>query len=185
MVELLLHPQKMAKVKAELNSVIGEKRVIEESDISRLPYLQATIKEVLRVHPAAPLLAPHASEEETLVKGYRIPKNTTIFVNIWAISRDPNIWKDPESFEPERFLGKDIIDFQGQHFELIPFGTGRRICPGLPLASRMLPCMLATLCHNFDWEIEASAASKSLQREDVFGLALHKKTPFWAIPIKL
>nr|A0A1D8QMG4.1 RecName: Full=Carnosic acid synthase; AltName: Full=Cytochrome P450 76AK8; Short=RoCYP76AK8; AltName: Full=Miltiradien-20-al synthase; AltName: Full=Pisiferic acid synthase [Salvia rosmarinus]AOW42546.1 cytochrome P450 76AK8 [Salvia rosmarinus] len=184
MVELLLHPDKMAKLKAELKSVLGEKSIVEESDISRLPYLLATVKEVLRYHPAAPLLAPHAAEEETQVSGYIIPKNTKMFINVWSITRDPSIWKNPESFEPERFLDSEI-DFGGQHFELIPFGSGRRICPGMPLASRMLQCMVATLCHNFDWELEKGAESKQLQREDVFGLALQKKIPLRAVPIKV
>nr|A0A1D8QMD1.1 RecName: Full=Carnosic acid synthase; AltName: Full=Cytochrome P450 76AK6; Short=SfCYP76AK6; AltName: Full=Miltiradien-20-al synthase; AltName: Full=Pisiferic acid synthase [Salvia fruticosa]AOW42544.1 cytochrome P450 76AK6 [Salvia fruticosa] len=184
MVELLLHPDKLAKLKAELKSVVGDKSIIEESDISKLPYLQATVKEVLRYHPAAPLLAPHLAEEETQLNGYIIPKNTKIFINDWTISRDPSIWKNPEMFEPERFLDNDI-DFCGQHFELIPFGSGRRICPGLPLASRMLHCMVATLCHNFDWELEKGTESKQLQREDVFGLALQKKIPLRAIPIKV
>lgn len=183
MVELLLHPEILAKVKAELKSVIGEKRTIEESDISKLPYLKAVVKESLRFHPPAPLLIPREAVEETRVNGYRIPKGTKMFVNYWAISRDPSIWKDPESFEPKRFLGKDV-DWGGQHFELIPLGTGRRICPGLPLATRMVHSMVATLCHNFDWELEQGDKSKSIQREDVFGLALLKKTPLRAIPIK-
>ncbi|XP_042016944.1 carnosic acid synthase-like [Salvia splendens] len=184
MVELLLHPDTMAKLKAELKSVLGGKKIVEETDISRLPYLQATIKELLRYHPVAPLLSPHVAERETEVNGYIIPKDTKVFVNFWAISRDPNIWKNPDSFEPERFLDSEI-DFRGQHYELIPFSSGRRNCPGMPLASRMLPCMVATMCHNFDWELEIGNESKQLQREDVFGLALQKKTPLRAIPIKV
>nr|A0A1D8QMD2.1 RecName: Full=Carnosic acid synthase; AltName: Full=Cytochrome P450 76AK7; Short=RoCYP76AK7; AltName: Full=Miltiradien-20-al synthase; AltName: Full=Pisiferic acid synthase [Salvia rosmarinus]AOW42545.1 cytochrome P450 76AK7 [Salvia rosmarinus] len=184
MVELLLHPDKLAKLKAELKSFLGEKSLVEGSDISKLPYLQATIKEVFRFHPAAPLLGPREAVEETQINGYTIPKNAKIMVNFWAMTRDPSIWKNPESFEPERFLGKDI-DYEGQHFELIPFGSGRRICPGMPLASRMLHCMVATLCHNFDWELEGGAESKQRQREDVFGLALQKKFPLRAKPIKV
>ncbi|KAL1535773.1 unspecific monooxygenase [Salvia divinorum] len=184
-VELLLHPDKMTKLKAELKSVLGSKqRVVEESDISRLPYLQATVKEVFRYHPVAPLLSPHVAEDETQLNGYVIPKNTKMFVNFWGITRDPSIWKNPECFEPERFLDKDI-DFGGQHFELIPFSSGRRICPGLPLAGRMVQCMVATLCHNFDWKLEKGIESKEFQREDVFGLALQKKNPLWAIPTKV
>ncbi|XP_057805478.1 11-hydroxysugiol 20-monooxygenase-like [Salvia miltiorrhiza] len=184
MVELLLHPDKLGKLKAELKSVVGEKSIVEESDIARLPYLEAAIKEVFRLHPAAPLLAPHVAAEEARVNEYIIPKDAKVFVNVWAITRDPSIWKNAESFEPERFLHSDI-DFKGQHFELIPFSSGRRICPGMPLASRMLQCMVATLCHNFDWELEKGAESKQLQREDVFGLALQKKIPLRAIPIKV
>ncbi|XP_057805479.1 carnosic acid synthase-like [Salvia miltiorrhiza] len=181
MAELLLHPDKLEKLKAELKSVVGERSIVEESDIARLPYLRATINEVLRFHPPAPLLGPRVAVEETHINGYTIPKHARIIVNFWAITRDPSIWKDPELFEPERFLGKDI-DFEGQHFELIPFGSGRRICPGMPLASRMLQCMVATLCHNFDWELEGGAESMHLQREDVFGLALQKKFPLRAKP---
>nr|WEQ50544.1 cytochrome P450 76AK24 [Salvia officinalis] len=184
MLELLLHPDKMRKLKAELKSVVGDKSIIEEFDITKLPYLQATINEVFRFHPAAPLLAPHVAEEELRINEYIIPKSSKVIVNFWAITRDPSIWKNPECFEPERFLDNDI-DFEGQHFELIPFSSGRRICPGIPLASRMLHCMVATLCHNFDWELEKGAESKQLQREDVFGLALQKKTPLKAIPIKV
>ncbi|KAL1540067.1 cytochrome P450 [Salvia divinorum] len=184
MAELLLHPNKMAKLKAELKSVLGRKKMVEEADISQLPYLHATIKEVFRYHPVAPMLAPHAAEEQTEVSGYIIPKNTKIFVNFWAIARDPSIWKNPESFEPERFLDSEI-DFGGQHYELIPFSSGRRICPGMPLANRMLHCMVGTMCHYFDWELEKGAESKQLQREDVFGLALQKKIPLRATPIKV
>ncbi|XP_047977758.1 11-hydroxysugiol 20-monooxygenase-like [Salvia hispanica] len=184
MVELLLHPDKMGKLKAELKSVVGEKIIVEESDISRLPYLQATINEVLRHHPPVPLLVPHVAEDEARVNDYTIPKNARIFVNVWAIMRDPSIWNDSESFEPERFLNNDI-NFGGQHLELIPFGSGRRICPGMPLASRMLPCMVATMCHNFNWKLEKGSESKKLQREDVFGVAVQKKTHLRAIPIKV
>lgn len=185
MLELFLNPDKLAKVKAELDSVIGEKRIIEESDISKLPYLQATIKESLRYHPVAPLLNPREAVEDTRVKGYLIPKNAKIITNFWAITRNPSIWKDPESFEPERFLGNNI-DFQGQNFDLIPFGSGRRICPGMNLAGRMLHCMVATFCHNFDWELEgATEVPKHVHREGLFGLALQKKEPLRAIPTKL
>nr|QCF60512.1 cytochrome P450 [Salvia dorisiana] len=184
MVELLLHPDKMAKLKAELKSVLGDKSTVEGSDISKLPYLQATINEVFRFHPVAPLLGPREAAEDTQINGYTIPKNVKVIVNFWAITRDRSIWKNPESFEPERFLGTDI-NFEGQHFELIPFGSGRRICPGMPLASRMLFCMVATLCHNFDWELEGGVESKLREREDVFGLALQKKFPLRAKPIKV
>ncbi|XP_047979286.1 11-hydroxysugiol 20-monooxygenase-like [Salvia hispanica] len=161
-----------------------QKNIVEESDISRLPYLQATIKEVFRHHPPAPLLSPHVAEDEARVNDYIIPKNAKIFVNVWAIMRDPSIWNDPESFEPERFLNNDI-NFGGQHLELIPFGSGRRICPGFPIANLMFHSMVATMCHNFDWKLEKGAESKKLQREEIFGQVLQKKTHLRAIPIKV
>lgn len=128
------------------------------------------------------MLAPHVAKAETKINGYVIPKHAKIFINYWAISRDPAIWKNPDRFEPERFLDNDI-DFGGHHFNLIPFGSGRKICPGMPLASRMLHCIIATLCHNFDWKLKQGTESKQFQREDVFGQVLQKKTPLWAIPI--
>ncbi|XP_047953166.1 carnosic acid synthase-like [Salvia hispanica] len=181
MVELLLHPDKMAKVKAELKSVLRDKSIAEASDIAKLPYLQATVNEAFRYHPPSPLVGPREAREVTKVNGYTIPKKTRVLVNFWAITKDPRIWKNPEVFEPERFLGTDI-DFEGQHFQLIPFGSGIRICPGLPLASRMLFCMVATLCHNFDWELPGGVESKVIEREDVFGLSLQKKVSLRAKP---
>ncbi|KAL3818439.1 hypothetical protein ACJIZ3_004344 [Penstemon smallii] len=178
--ELLLSPNKMLRAKDELRTVIGGNKQIEESDISRLPYLQAVIKEVLRFHPAGPLLIPHKSEADVEINGYMIPKNTQILVNVWAIGRESSIWSNPSSFEPERFLDSKI-DFKGQDFELIPFGSGRRMCPGLPLANRMIHIMVASLIHNFDWELEP----EEVDTREKFGLALHKAVPLKALPIKL
>nr|AAS92626.1 cytochrome P450 [Centaurium erythraea] len=137
MAELLHNPEKMEKAKAELNEVIGQKNLVEESDISRLPYLQAVVKEVFRLHPPGPLLVPHKADADVEIDGYVVPKNANVLVNVWALGRDSSSWADPEAFMPERFLDNEI-DVKGQHFELIPFGAGRRMCPGLPLSYRML-----------------------------------------------
>nr|WJZ49113.1 cytochrome P450 [Isodon lophanthoides var. gerardianus] len=182
--ELLLNPDKMSKAKHELNTVIGEKKQIRESDISRLPYFEAVIKEVFRCHPPAPLLAPRKTGEDVQLNDYVIPKDTTVLVNVWAITKDPSLWSNPNTFEPERFLDKNI-DIKGQDFELIPFGSGRRSCPGVPLAVRMLPHLVATLIHNFDWKFEEGSQGKEVHRADVFGLALHKAFPLKATPVKL
>lgn len=182
MSELVNNPDKMAKVKTELKSVVGEKQLVDESEMPRLPYLQAVIKEALRIHPPGPLLLPRKAESDQVVNGYTIPKGAQILFNVWAMGRDPSIWKDPESFEPERFLDQSI-DFKGQDFELIPFGSGRRICPGMPLANRILHMTTATLVHNFDWELEPGTVDGDGKGE-LFGLAVRRAVPLRIIPIK-
>ncbi|KAH6820535.1 hypothetical protein C2S53_014813 [Perilla frutescens var. hirtella] len=180
MAELIKNPEKMAKAKDELRSVVGSEKQVRESDMSRLPYLRAVIKEVFRCHPPVPFLIPHKAVDDTQVGDYVIPKDTQILVNVWAYSRDPGLWSDPASFKPERFLDRNI-DFKGKDFELIPFGSGRRICPGIPLADRMLPMMVATLIHNFDWKLEPGV---KLDMAEKFGVVLHRAVPLKAIPIK-
>ncbi|XP_027084428.1 cytochrome P450 76T24-like [Coffea arabica] len=184
MAELLRSPDKFAKARAELKEIIGQEEVVQESDISRLPYLQAVIKETFRLHPAAPLLVPHKANEDVEINGYIVPKNTQVLINAWASGRDPTTWSDPEIFEPERFLDRDI-DARGQHFELIPFGAGRRICPGLPLAYRMVHLMLAAFIHNIDWKLEEGMKPEDLDMDEKFGLSVPKALPLEAIPVKL
>ena len=184
MAELLRSPDKFAKARAELKEIIGQEEAVQESDISRLPYLQAVIKETFRLHPAAPLLVPHKANEDVEINGYIVPKNTQVLINAWASGRDPTTWSDPEIFEPERFLDRDI-DARGQHFELIPFGAGRRICPGLPLGYRMVHLMLASFIYNIDWKLEDGMKPEDLDMEEKFGLTVQKAWPLKAIPVKL
>nr|WET52768.1 cytochrome P450 76BK1 [Ajuga reptans] len=181
--ELLLHPDKLAKAKQELKYVLGDKKQVEESDIPKLPYMEAVLKEVFRLHPVGPFLIPRRIEENAQVNGYFIPKHTQIFVNVWAIQRDEKLWPNPEAFEPERFL-KNNIDYKGQDFELLPFGSGRRVCPGIPLAHRMLHMMVGTFIHHFDWEFEPGVTPDKVDIKEKFGLAMHKAIPLKAIPIK-
>ncbi|KAL0464685.1 UNVERIFIED_CONTAM: cytochrome [Sesamum latifolium] len=184
MTELMRQPNKMWRVRDEIRNLIGEKGEVEESDISRLPYLQAVVKETLRLHPAAPFLLPHKAVSDIEINGYMVPKDTQILVNIWASGRDPCIWPDADSFMPERFLDHDVqIDFRGTNFELIPFGAGRRICPGLPLAHRVVHMMLATLVHNFGWELDIK--SQEIDMNEKFGFTVQKAIPLKAIPKKL
>ncbi|KAJ6701614.1 CYTOCHROME P450 FAMILY MONOOXYGENASE [Salix koriyanagi] len=184
MAELLRNPRTLSKARTELEQTIGKGSLIEESDIVRLPYLQAVIKETFRLHPAVPLLLPRKAGENVEISGCTVPKDAQLFVNAWAIGRDPSSWEDPESFVPERFLGSDI-DARGRHFELIPFGAGRRICPGLPLAMRMLHIMLGSLIHSFDWKLENGVTPESLDMDDKIGLALEKAESLRAVPIQL
>uniref|UniRef100_A0A5B7BBB0 Putative geraniol 8-hydroxylase-like n=1 Tax=Davidia involucrata TaxID=16924 RepID=A0A5B7BBB0_DAVIN len=184
MAELLKSPETMAKARNELKEVIGKDGVVQESDISNLIYLQAVVKEVFRLHPAAPFLLPRRAEADAEICGFRVPKNAQVLVNIWATGRDSSIWSNPDSFVPERFLDCEI-DVRGQDFELIPFGAGRRICPGLPLAYRMVHLMLASLLHSFDWKLEQGMKLEDLDMTEKFGLTLQKAMPLKAIPIKV
>lgn len=181
MAELLKAPEIMSKAKAELEQVIGKGHQVKESDITQLPYLQAIVKEIFRLHPTVPLLLPRKAGADVEVCGYTIPRGAQLLINVWAISRDSNIWENPEKFMPERFLDSNI-DFSGRHFELIPFGGGRRICPGLPLATRMLHLMLGSLLHCFDWKLEDGVEPETIDMEDKFGLTLQMAQPLKAIP---
>nr|AAS90125.1 cytochrome P450 [Ammi majus] len=176
MAEILRSTETMMKVKAELRHLVGKGVILEEGDIYRLPFLQCIVRETLRLHPPFPLLLPRQTEEETELNGYTIPKNSQVLVNAWAIGRDPVSWKNPSSFRPERFLDSEV-DVKGQDFELIPFGAGIRICPGLPLVMRMVPVMLGSLINCFDWELEGGIPLNELDMEEKCGLSVAKLHP--------
>ncbi|KAE8690056.1 Cytochrome P450 76A1 [Hibiscus syriacus] len=183
MAELLRNPESMAKAKQELNRVIGAERKVDESDTDNLPYLQAVIKETLRLHSALPLLLPRNAMQETKYMGYFIPKGTQIFVNAWAIGRDPESWEDPLAFKPERFLGSNI-EYKEQNFELIPFGSGRRICVGMPVAHKVVHLALASLLHSFDWELGNNLCPETIDMNERVGITARKLIPVEAIPKK-
>ncbi|KAL2321642.1 hypothetical protein Fmac_026021 [Flemingia macrophylla] len=178
MAEILRKPEVMKKVQEELESVIGKDNMVEESHIHKLPYLQAVMKETLRLHPTVPLMVPHCPSETTTVGGYTIPKGSRVFVNVWAIHRDPSIWEQPLEFDPSRFLDTKW-DFSGKDFNYFPFGSGRRICAGILMAERTVLYFLATLLHTFDWTIPQN---EKLDVSEKFGIILKMKTPLLAIP---
>ncbi|XP_047331495.1 cytochrome P450 76A1-like [Impatiens glandulifera] len=181
--ELLCSPgDSMSKAKTELFKVLGDRKM-EEADIDSLPYLQAVVKETLRLHPPIPFLVPRRAIEDTTFMGYDIPKGTQMFVNAWAIGRDPESWENPNVFQPERFLGSDI-DYKGQHYEMIPFGAGRRMCAGVPLAHRMLHLVLGTLLHEFDWELCNGVTSANIDWKERMGVTVRKMEPLLLIPKK-
>ncbi|XP_076883285.1 strychnine-10-hydroxylase-like [Bidens hawaiensis] len=148
---LLNNPSALKAVQDEIDEHVGKDRLVEESDLKNLVYLDAVVKETMRLHPAGPLSIPRESMEDCIVSGYNIPKGTRLFVNIWKIHRDPNIWADPSEFRPERFLTshKDI-DLKGKSFELLPFGSGRRMCPGIFFVLKVLPLTLANVIQQFE-----------------------------------
>ncbi|XP_023759799.1 cytochrome P450 76T24 [Lactuca sativa] len=185
MTELLRNREKMEMTRSEINKFMKNKKgIVQETYISQLPYLQAVIKETLRLHPPIPLLVPHQAIQEVQVNSFIVPKNAQILCNVWAMGRDHNIWSDSETFMPERFL-EVKIDYKGQDYEFIPFGAGRRICPGLNIAHRMLHIMLGSLIHKFEWKLEGDVRVEDMDMEEKFGLTLPRKIPLMAIPIKL
>nr|GMC57073.1 molybdenum cofactor sulfurase [Ipomoea batatas] len=164
------------KVQAELDIQIGRDRIVDESDIKNLVFLQAVIKETLRLYPQSPVNGLRSSRKNcTLSHGYHVPAGTKLLVNVWKIHRDESIWPDPNEFKPERFLTthKDI-DVRGQHFELIPFGSGRRSCPGIQLSLQTLHISLATLLHCFDF---ALPSDEKIDMSESVGLINVKATP--------
>jgi cytochrome P450 len=147
MAELLNNREMLLKATDEIDAYVRNERLIQESDMKNLPYLNNIISETLRLHPIIPLLVPHESREEIKVGGYDIPKETMLLVNIYPIQRDPNIWKEPNKFNPERFEEEN----SNEKF-MIPFGMGRRRCPGETFAMRMMGVLLGTLIQSFEWK---------------------------------
>ncbi|KAF2289790.1 hypothetical protein GH714_038633 [Hevea brasiliensis] len=182
--ELICNPESMTKAKAELASVIGANRNVEESDIDNLPFLQAVIKETLRLHPPIPFLIPRRAIQDTKFMGYHIPKNTQVLVNAWAIGRDPDVWDNPLRFNPERFIVSKV-DYKGQNYEFIPFGAGRRMCAGVSLGHRVLHLVLGTILHQFDWELESNINPADLDMRDRLGITMRKLEPLRAVPTKM
>ncbi|KAL4634203.1 hypothetical protein ACB092_04G182400 [Castanea dentata] len=157
MTELVINPKVMGKAQAEVRRTVGDRRVI------------------YRLHPPAPVLLPRESTEEVNIDGCNIPAKTPFFVNAWAIGRDPEYWENPDVFEPERFMGgRSTVDFKGQHFELIPFGAGRRISPAITFGTASIELALAQLLHSFDWEFPPGVTAKDLDMTEAFGITMHR-----------
>nr|BAF98467.1 cytochrome P450 [Coptis japonica var. dissecta] len=171
---LLNNPQVIKKAQAEIDNNLEQGRLINESDVNKLPYLHSIITETLRIYPAGPLLVPHESSEECIVGGYKVPSGTMLLVNVWAIQQDPNIWVEPTKFKPERFDG-----FEGTRdgFKLMPFGSGRRGCPGEGLAMRVVALALGALIQCFDWE---RVGEEMVDMSEGPGLTLPKVHPLEA-----
>ncbi|KAM0050280.1 putative geraniol 8-hydroxylase [Helianthus debilis subsp. tardiflorus] len=185
MAELIHNPEKMSKARSELmETLVDGNESVEESDISRLPYLQAIVKETLRLHPPVTFLVPHKAKTDVEIQGYMVRKDSQVLCNLWVMGQDPNVWSNPQRFDPERFL-ETGIDYKGHDFELIPFGAGRRICPGLPLAHRLLHVMLGSLIYKFEWKIDGGLSPQDMDMSDKFGFTLHKSLPLMAIPVKV
>lgn len=172
---LLNHPEALEKAKSEIDRHVGRDRVADESDIPNLVYLQRVVKEALRLYPAVPLLAPRESSEPCTVGGFHVEAGTMLLVNAWAIQRDPRVWEEAERFEPERYEGVEDERFR---FEFVPFGLGRRRCPGSGFANREIALALASLIQCFEWERIGEELVDMSRGE---GLSLPKAMPLEAM----
>ncbi|KAJ4954767.1 hypothetical protein NE237_011550 [Protea cynaroides] len=181
MSELIRNPKVMKKAQEEVRRVVGKKSKVEEDDIFQMDYLKLIIKETLRLYPPGPLLIPRETSRDTEVKGYHIPSKTRLFINAWAIQRDPKLWDNPEEFIPERFTNNPV-DFKGQNFKYIPFGTGRRSCPGTSFALASTELILANLLYWFDWKLPENSKREDLDMTEAPGMVLYKKYPLYLLP---
>ncbi|CAO2205450.1 unnamed protein product [Urochloa humidicola] len=164
--------------------------MVTESDLPNMTYLKAVIKETLRLHPAAPLFVPHLSMEACEIDGYTIPSGTRVMVNAWAIGRLSSCWENPHEFIPERFIRLDgnnnnnnDVDLKGKaDFRYLPFGAGRRMCPGIHAAAATIEIMLANLVYRFDWELPKGVTKDDIDMTEVFGLTVHRKEKLFLVP---
>ncbi|KAL8057283.1 hypothetical protein ABFS82_04G175700 [Erythranthe guttata] len=184
MAELLRHPRVMENLQKEVREIVKGKNDITDEDLEKMHYMKAVIKETLRLHPPSPLLVPRVADKDVKIKGYDVSKGTIVMVNAWAIGRDPQSWDEPEKFEPERFLKNsknENVDFKGLDFELIPFGAGRRGCPGISFAVATIEFVLANIVHKFNWELPDGLHGKDLDVSEKAGVTIHKANPLLAV----
>lgn len=180
--ELINHPDILKKLVTEIDTIVGKDRLVDEANIPHLPYLQAVIKETLWLHPTGPLIARQCTEACT-VDGHTVPAGMTVFVNVWALGRDPESWTNPLDFYPERFLDKGKVhgvDVRGQHYQLLPFGTGRRVCPGATLAMLVVQSTLAAMVQCFEWKLSSGWLVDMAEGP---GLTLTRAKPLVCMPV--
>lgn len=173
MSNLLNHPHALTQARAEMDTQVGQERLVDESDLPKLNYLQTIISETLRLNPAAPLLIPHVSSQSCTVGGYNIPSATMLLINAWAVHRDPKSWDDPTSFKPERFGSGNI-----EPYKLLPFGLGKRACPGVGLANRVMGFTLGSLIQCFEWK---RIGPEKVDMTEGDGLTMPKAQPLEAM----
>jgi len=185
MAHLVKEPEVMEKVRDELERVVGRERRVEERDIQNLKYFSAVVKETFRLHPPVPLLVPRESTQACEVAGYVVPAGTRLFVNVYAIGRDPKVWDDPLRFQPQRFLeggSAQHVDLYGQFPELMPFGTGRRICPAVNVGLLQVSFFVATLLHAFRWSLPPGVLPQELDMSEAVGITTPMASPLRVVP---
>ncbi|EEE59442.1 hypothetical protein OsJ_11620 [Oryza sativa Japonica Group] len=173
--ELVRNPKVMDKAQSEVRKLFEGQDNLTEDDMSRLSYLHLVIRETLRLHAPAPFLLPRECREQCNVMGYDITEGTRVLVNAWAIARDTRYWEDPEIFKPERF-NANLVDFKGNDFEYIPFGSGRRVCPGITLGLTSMELVLASLLYHFDWELPGGKRCEEIDMSEAFGITVRRKS---------
>ncbi|XAR73807.1 hypothetical protein NMG60_11007901 [Bertholletia excelsa] len=181
MAELLKNPADLKRVQQEVADVVGLNRRVQEADLDKLTYLKCALKETLRLHPPIALLH-HETADGVIVAGYHVPAKCKVKINAWAIGRDPNFWEDPDTFKPSRFLEENVPDIKGRNFEFLPFGSGRRSCPGMLLGFYTVEMAVAQLVHCFNWELPDGMKPRELDMDDRFGITTTKATRLVAVP---
>ncbi|CAI0561145.1 unnamed protein product [Linum tenue] len=173
---LLNNRRAMELAQQELDAKVGRNRVVEHSDIDSLVYLQAIVKETMRLYPAAPTGLPHQALEDCTIHGYHVPKGARVFANLWKLHRDPNVWHDPDEFKPERYLAEQVEDHENsaKNYELIPFGLGRRSCPGNAFALQVVHLTVARILQGFQI---SNATMVPVDMTEGLGLTMPKATP--------
>ncbi|XP_072989667.1 indole-2-monooxygenase-like [Typha latifolia] len=179
--ELVKNLEAMKKLQEEVRRIAHGKEIVEAEDLIEMSYLSAVIKEVLRFHPPGPLLIARESMEDCQIEGYQISKRTRVIINAWAISRDPKYWEAAEEFHPERFIGSSV-DYKGNDFQFIPFGAGRRICPGIGFGISTIELMLANLVYHFDWELPHGVVREEMNMTENPGLTTRMKESLYLVP---
>ncbi|KDP39022.1 hypothetical protein JCGZ_00779 [Jatropha curcas] len=182
MSEMVKDSRVMKKAQEEIRQVFNQKENIDETRFDELKYLKLVIKETLRLHPPAPLLAPRECLEAVEIDGYEVPINTKVIINAWAIGRDSRHWNEAEKFYPERFQN-NFIDFKGNDFEFIPFGAGRRMCPGVTYSMAVVELVLANLLYHFHWKLPNGLEAHQLDMSETFGATARRKNELHLIPI--
>jgi cytochrome P450 len=182
MAELVLQPDVIRQAQKELDTVVGTDRLVQESDIPNLPYLQAITKEVFRMHPVVPLSIPHVSSRACEVLGFKIAACTELIFNVFAIQRDPSVYEDPDMFNVNRFMDDRHRNVDAtaifSSYELMPFGAGRRMCPAYALGYQLVSVVIAHLLHSFNWTLpEGGQTAQDIDMSEKFGSVLSMKTP--------
>ncbi|KAL0428724.1 UNVERIFIED_CONTAM: cytochrome [Sesamum radiatum] len=185
MAEVIKHPQVLKTIQQELDSIVGQDRMVQESDLVHLNYLRCVVRETFRMHPAGPFLIPHQSTRATTINGYYIPKNTRVFINTHGLGRNTKIWDNVEEFKPERHWphdGSRVEISHGADFKILPFSAGKRKCPGAPLGITLVLMALARLFQSFDWSPPEGLRPEDIDTTEVYGMTMPKAQPLIAIP---
>lgn len=181
MAEILRNPRIQRKLQEEIDSVVGRDRVVSEADVSAMPYLMCVVKETFRLHPAGPFAIPRESMADTTLDGYHVPKGTRLLINIFSLGRSGETWSDPLGFHPERWEEENLSAIHDPAFRILPFGYGRRQCPGFLLGTTMVLLTLARLLHGFEWRFSAGVTAESVDMEELYGCTSPLRTRLRAV----
>ncbi|CAN1352200.1 Desmethyl-deoxy-podophyllotoxin synthase [Linum perenne] len=182
MSEMMKHPKVLHKAQSEVRKMFASQGRVDEAKIQELDYFRMVIKETLRLHTPAPLVLPRECREECQIGGYDIPLKTAVVVNVWAIARDPRYWgADAEQFRPERFADTSV-SYKGGDFEFLPFGAGKRMCPGMGFGLAAAELSLVNLLFHFDWKLPLGVEPEKLNMDELFGITIRRKNHLELIP---